>query len=482
MAFCSFSSKLVLDNYTVIDNTFLNEFLPGATGDAVKVYLYGLTLCANTSSTDNNMETICKVLSLSQADVEKAFSYWQEMGLVQVVSANPYEVRYLPVRAHSGSVKIRNKDKYADFNKMVEEAICDRMVTPIEFNEYYSLMEVYHFEPEALIMIIRYCVKNKSTSVGYPYILAVARDFAHQGLKTYETVEAKFIEQDKSSAEIKQILSALGIKREADIDERNMYLKWKNSLGFTHGAIIEVAKSLKKHGGFNRLDETLTKYYEQKLFSIEEISNYSSRKELLFEIAKSVTKNLGLYFGDLENVVNVYISDWIQKGYEKETLEFISNYAFKQNLRTLDGMNTIVQKFFKLGLVSMEAIDEYIAEILANDEQIREVLDTLGLLRSVSSFDRDLYRTWTNDWGFEQDAILLVAKSSKGTANPIAYMNKILSGLHTANKHQTNEVKAQLETNQTPKSQKSIRNNVDRREYSSEEFAAVFDSLDDVEI
>ena len=119
MAFCSFSSKLVLDNYTVIDNTFLNEFLPGATGDAVKVYLYGLTLCANTSSTDNNMETICKVLSLSQADVEKAFSYWQEMGLVQVVSANPYEVRYLPVRAHSGSVKIRNKDKYADFNKMV---------------------------------------------------------------------------------------------------------------------------------------------------------------------------------------------------------------------------------------------------------------------------------------------------------------------------------------------------------------------------
>ena len=43
LLFCSFSSKLAMEGYTVIDNTFLNEFLPQATGDDIKIYLYSLT-------------------------------------------------------------------------------------------------------------------------------------------------------------------------------------------------------------------------------------------------------------------------------------------------------------------------------------------------------------------------------------------------------------------------------------------------------
>ena len=115
MALCSFSSKLAMDGYTVIDNTFLNEFLPQATGEDVKVYLYGLNLCANPNSEDNSLDTMCKVLCLSEDDVLKAFAYWQEMGLVQVVSTNPLDVRFLPVRARSGSSKIRNKEKYTRY-------------------------------------------------------------------------------------------------------------------------------------------------------------------------------------------------------------------------------------------------------------------------------------------------------------------------------------------------------------------------------
>ena len=61
MALCSYSSRLAMDGYTVIDNTFLNEFLPQATGDDVKVYLYGLNLCSNPNNDDNDLDTLCKV-------------------------------------------------------------------------------------------------------------------------------------------------------------------------------------------------------------------------------------------------------------------------------------------------------------------------------------------------------------------------------------------------------------------------------------
>lgn len=470
-----------MDGYTVIDNTFLNEFLPQATGDDVKVYLYGLNLCANPNNDDNSLDTMCKVLCLTEDEVLKSFAYWQEMGLVQMVSTNPLEIRFLPVRARSGSSKIRNKEKYSDFNAQIQEVISGRMITPTEYNEYYSLIETYHFEPEALVMIAKYCTTRKSNSISYPYILAVARNYADEGLKTIEAVEQKFIEYEQNSDEIKRVLLALGLKREADIEERNLYLKWNNNFGFTNGVIVEVAKTLKKKGGFTKLDSLLSKYYEQKLFTIEEISEFSERQEEMFELAKTVSKNLGLYYQNLENVVDVYVADWTNKGYDSETLIVISMYCFKQSLRTLDAMNTVVQKFYKLGLVSSESISQYISGVIKSDEQIKALLDNVGLVRSVSSYDREFYKTWTNNWGFSHEQILQVSEASKGKSNPVSYLNKILSTLNEKNIKSEKEIEKYLKSVSTDGA-KVDKADFSQRDYSAEEMNALFDSLDDIEI
>lgn len=481
MALCSYSSKLAMDGYTVVDNTFLNEFLPQATGDDVKVYLFGLNLCTNPNTDDNSLDTMSKVLCLSEDAILKSFAYWQEMGLVQVVSNSPLEVRFLPIRTRSGSSKIRNKEKYADFNAQMQEVISGRMITPTEYNEYYSLIEVYHFEPEALVMIAKYCTTRKSTSIGYPYILAVARNYAEEGLKTTEAVENKFIEYEQNSDEIKRVLDALGLKREADIEERNLYLKWNNNFGFTNGTIVEVAKSLKKKGGFAKLDSLLSKYYEQKLFTVEEISEFAKRQDELFELAKTVSKNLGLYYQNLENVVDVYIADWTNKGYDAQTLTLISMYCFKQSIRSLEAMNTVVQKFYKLGLVSVESIEQYISSVIKSDEQIKQILDNVGLLRSVSSYDRDFYKTWTHSWGFSDEQILMVSETSKGKSNPISYLNKILATLNEKNIKNDKDIEKYLKSN-TVQSTSVEKSDFTQRNYSAEEMNALFDSLDDIEI
>lgn len=481
MALCSYSSRLAMDGYTVLDNTFLNEFLPQATGEDVKVYLYGLNLCANPNSDDNNLETMSKILCVSEDEILKSFAYWQEMGLVQVVSTNPLEIRFLPVKARSGSSKIRNKEKYTDFNDQMQAVLSGRMITPTEYNEYYHLIESEHFEPEALVMIAKYCTTRKSNSIGYPYILAVARDYANEGLKTIEAVEQKFIEYEQNSDEIKRVLSALGLKREADIDERNLYLKWNNSFGFTNGTIVEVAKSLKKKGGFAKLDSLLSKYYEQKLFTISEISEFSERQEELYEIAKSVSKNLGLYYQNLENVVDVYILDWANKGYDAETLMLISMYCFKQSIRTLDAMHTIVQKFYKLGLVSASSIEQYITSVIKLDDQIKIILEKVGLVRSVSSYDRDYYKTWINNWGFTDSQILMVAETSKTKSNPMSYLNKVLATLNEQNIKTDKDIEKHLKASLSATS-KVDKPDFSTRNYSSEEMNALFDSLDDIEI
>lgn len=481
MALCSYSSKLAMDGYTVIDNTFLNEFLPQATGEDVKVYLYGLNLCANPNTDDNCLDTMSKVLCLSEDEILKSFAYWQEMGLVQVVSTNPLEVRFLPIRARSGSSKIRNKEKYTDFNSQIQAVISGRMITPTEYNEYYSLIETYHFEPEALVMIAKYCTTRKSSSIGYPYILAVARNYAEEGLKTTEAVEQKFMEYEQNSDEIKRVLDALGLKREADIEERNLYLKWNNSFGFTNGTIVEVAKTLKKKGGFQKLDTLLTKYFKQKLFTIDEITEFSARQEELFELAKTVSKNLGLYYQNLENVVDVYIVDWTNKGYDSQTLILISMYCFKQSIRSLDAMNTVVQKFYKLGLTSSSSIEQYLSSVLELDEQIKHILDNVGLVRSVSSYDREFYKTWTINWGFSDEQILKISDVSKGKSNPVSYLNKVLATLNENNIKDDKNIEKYLK-NMTTNSSKVDKPDFLTRDYSAEQMNALIDSLDDVEI
>ena len=98
MAFCKFGSEFIANNKTEIDNIFINDYLPSAPESCVKVYLYGLYLCSSGETIDNNLSAFAKHLNMEEEDVESAFYYWQEQGLVQVLSTRPIEIRYIPLK------------------------------------------------------------------------------------------------------------------------------------------------------------------------------------------------------------------------------------------------------------------------------------------------------------------------------------------------------------------------------------------------
>ena len=485
MALCAFSSDLTMDNFTVIDNLFFSEFLPQAPENALRVYLYGRFLCTNPHEDDNTIESMATVLALSEDEIISCFAYWQEMGLVNIVQKQPVEIKFLPIRQFSGSSKLRQKEKYAEFNRQAQSFITGRQIQPHEYNEYYTLIETYHFEPEAVLMIIKYCTLIKNGNINYPYILTVAHSFERDGIKTATALEEKLLEQERASAEIKAVLSALGIKRDADMEERNLYLKWSNDFGFTQGVILKVAKDQNKVGGFHKLNETLTKYFELKLFSIQEIDAFRVERDALYAIAKDVTRIIGQHYSVLDSVVENYVSNWVQKGYTAETLSFIAKVCFKSNIKTLSSMDEKINKFFKLGLISAEAIEQYLQGVLAVDAKIRSILDALGLLRNVTSSDRELYKIWTEDWAMPYDLLLITADLSKTREHPISYLNKILSDLHTNNITEVEAAKTYLNKSQdaarAPKSNTTA-TQFEQRAYTKQELNALFDSLDDIEI
>ena len=66
MCLCKYSSSYIINDKTVVDNIFINNFLPDAPDLCVKVYLMGLSKCANSVAPDNNIANFANVLNVSE--------------------------------------------------------------------------------------------------------------------------------------------------------------------------------------------------------------------------------------------------------------------------------------------------------------------------------------------------------------------------------------------------------------------------------
>ena len=478
MAFCKFSSSYQTKNQTLIDNMFITDFLPKAPDLCVKAYLLGLHKCNNSDDSDNNLEYFSKTLNVCEDDVVSLFKYWEDMGLVQVLSTNPIEVRYMPINASMGSVRKFKVDKYTNFNIQAQELIGERMIMPNDYAEFYNLIEKHHIQENAMLAIIKYCVENKGFNLNPKYVIAVAKDWARENITTIEQVQNKIEELGVVDDKMNMILSQMGTKRKVQLEDKELINKWLNAFGFDLNVILFVVKMLKNKKrklDVNILDLQLTKYYEMKLMSVQEIENYENEKENLYSIAIAINKELGIYYEDLTKEIDTYVVSWINMGFDVETLKLVADNCFKSSIKTLEGYNGIINKLFKLGIVNVNAYLQYVNDNLAFDEKIKNVLTALNLTRNVNNMDRNFYSVWTRDWGFDDTVIMYAATIAKDKANAMQYLNKILSNWNTQG------VKT-LELAQKAKVENTETSTFIHNQYSKEQIKSLISNLDEVEV
>ena len=144
MTFCKFSPGYESKNKTLVDNAFISDFLPDAPDLCVKAYLLGLMKCG--TEENNTIDYFANALKVCNDDVVSLFRYWEDKGLVQILSTDPIEVRYLPVSARVGSVKKFQVDKYLSFNIQAQEIMDKRLILPNEFAEFYYLIEKQYIQ------------------------------------------------------------------------------------------------------------------------------------------------------------------------------------------------------------------------------------------------------------------------------------------------------------------------------------------------
>lgn len=258
----NFSRERIKDLYlrdTNVENIFINEYMAQAEGDHVKVFLLALMYAGYDETIDNDM--IAKQLNLAVEDVLKAWTYWEQLGVIKKHHDDPkdqfhYHVEFLNLRERIfGTKKNRRKtdggvpEKWKDMmentairNMYAEiERIAGRLFEGKEMTDILSWITDYGMTPEVVVYAYSYCVTKRNNNKS-KYIASVIKEWAANGFHTMDDVEEYLVETDQRHYLYKRVLKSLGLFRNPTEEERRLMDFWFDGMSFDIDRVLEACK------------------------------------------------------------------------------------------------------------------------------------------------------------------------------------------------------------------------------------------------
>lgn len=327
--------KIVLDknslsDVTVVSNYFLDEYMPKANGEYVKIYLYLLRSCGD-SNIDLTIEHLADKFDNTEKDVVRAITYWEQLGLLSVtydehkdisgiafknvmpeipisfkiVPETPEKVE--PVKAELTKAEPTKKPKHSisadklatltsnqDIKELlyVAQAYIGKTFTPTETNIVLYFYDELKFSAELIEFLIEYCVSNNHKKLNY--IETVALDWSEHNIETVE--QAKDYISDMNNS-FYPVLKAFGLTNRAPAAiEKSFILKWTKEYGFDMDIILDACNrtiSTIHQPSFPYADSILQRWKKKNVKSLEDLKNIDEdhNKKAKSSVSVAVTKN-----------------------------------------------------------------------------------------------------------------------------------------------------------------------------------------------
>ncbi len=425
MSFCRYS-KDYENSYTLVENKFLTKYLPEADGFAVKVYLYGLYLCANAES-DFSLQSMAEVFKTTEENLRDAFSVWEDYDLVEILSKDPFTVQYLPVTSAIGKPKKIHYEKYTDFNKELQRKMqkVGKFISHAEYVKYMRFLEENAMQPQAFLLVCEYCINKQGEAVTPAYVFNKAKKLLRSGYTTYEQVERALSNYNVHEKELVAVYNAMSIyQRTPDDTDYALYEKWTEKLGFAKDAVLATARNLKR-GSITSLDLTLDELAEKGKLEAKEIERYLAERDTLAHLTFRLGRKLGVKVQNPAPYIDEYVEKWYACGFDENSLLDLALFCLKTEQGSFEALHTLVKGLHKQGVVTAEGIKGYLKERNAELKLFTKIQAICGRIRKSES-NLSMLNTW-REWNFGEEMILEAAKRSAASASPVPYMNKILS-------------------------------------------------------
>lgn len=298
---------------TILSNRFIDNYMPEANGEFVKVYIYLLRILSDAPASFS-LENMADRLLCTERDICRALKYWQKAGLmtlnfdsakklcgiVLTDGTAPREAFSASAQAATDMASSRTTadtasagastdgasvravkltpDRVKELKQNEEvvqllyiaEQYLGKTLTPTEIQKILFFYDELKLPSELIEYLLEYCVSRNHKSIRY--METVALSWAQEGITTVQMAKEK---NSRYSREYYAILKAMGITGRNPVENEVAFMDvWMKDYGFDLSLIQEACSRTVLQTGqpsFQYADKILAGWKKKNVRTAEDI-------------------------------------------------------------------------------------------------------------------------------------------------------------------------------------------------------------------
>ena len=247
---------------TCVPDDFIENYMPMANGDYVKIYLY-LLHCVK-SDKMLSVSTLADLFQCTENDIKRALRYWESKQLLFIEETADQEITALsltdgktpsivptpksqapeaatepaPEKLSYTAAETKAFKEQTEIKQLlfVCEQYMGKQLTRTDLETILYFYDKLHFSTDLIEYLVEYSVSKNKRSLRY--METVALEWHKKGIQT--VAEAK-LDSKPYAKECYQVLKALGINNHDPLPtEVNYVTRWITEYGFTIDIILEA--------------------------------------------------------------------------------------------------------------------------------------------------------------------------------------------------------------------------------------------------
>ncbi len=294
---------------TLVENIFINDFMPMANGTDVKVYLLGYKYAnAKDLQIEITNHIIAKHLEIPLDDVLRAWDFWEKKGIIEKIKEDKddkynYKIKFLNLKQLYIKNNLSLFSKKEDLNKksdtvtpkeLIEanqipqvnqmfndiDDIMRRQTVVTEKQKILSWIKLYNMNPDVIVKAFSYGIERKGKK-SINYIEGIIRNWYDNDLTNMEALLEYFKTQDEKYYRYERVLRALGFNRSASEGEMKTIDKWFDEYGFSMEIVLKACESSSKtsNPSINYIDGIISSWHKKGIKELDEIEEKDKPKE-----------------------------------------------------------------------------------------------------------------------------------------------------------------------------------------------------------
>ena len=277
---------------TLVSNVFLDEYMPAANGEYVKIYLY-LLRCLSSDQAELSLTLIADRFDHTEGDILRALKYWEKMKLVKLEYSDADSLSGIRL-LNSGEAAGKAAVPEPASPKADAPASASQKIPPFSMEEQQQLLficeqylgktlsstevaricyfhDVLGFSADLIEYLVEYCVCKGSRSIHY--IGTVALAWAEAGITTVSQARERTTTYTRGCF---AIMKAFGIGDRNPVEPELKYIEtWLHTYDFTLELVLEACRRTMERlhrPSFEYADRILKKWTEQKVHTLADVT------------------------------------------------------------------------------------------------------------------------------------------------------------------------------------------------------------------